>query len=420
MANAKKCCSATLFRCLENEKSAQQSSQWARILDWEGSCLIKITPGSHAYRIIMLILITGEFPFQSLALLGDVRTLKAIATRLSKTDTVMFSWSEKTFEGRVVCISGKGKMKTMRLSKRVFPILREKMETELHQYLCLFQHGHFRGDKGRIERHHRLAEAIAFMMSCGIECSAHLIPQLQIMESIPIDFHEPAFYSSKYLKSVGNGEENKTQYTRMVGSLLTSSSNYIVYNTRDGVMNWHGQGEQKMLLNMETIVMRNSYNAKINSAILLGSDYDTALNTLFCYEAGEKNVDLINQGYEMIYFIPMSSLGKKLLQFLVLPNWKEELLLSVFTNDQLMVGKGSFTYDAMVDGIHILSFLDSDILKLSKFHRAVKQNGFPWAVYCFDFQVPFLRSYLGASADIWSIELEDIHSDLKAERKELL
>ena len=79
--------------------------------------MIKIAPGSHAYRIIVLILMIGEFPFQSLELLGDARTLKAIATRLSKVDTVKFSWHDKPFEGRVICISGKSEMKTMRLSK---------------------------------------------------------------------------------------------------------------------------------------------------------------------------------------------------------------------------------------------------------------------------------------------------------------
>lgn len=382
--------------------------------------MIKIAPGSHAYRIIVLILMIGEFPFQSLELIGDARTLKAIATRLSKVDTVKFSWHDKPFEGRVICISGKSEMKTMRLSKRIFPILQEILGKELHQYLCLFPQGHFRGDQNKIERHHRLAETIAFMMMSGVECSAHLIPQLQIMEIAPMDFIEPAFYSSKYLKSVGNAEENRTQYTRLVGSLFTQSGNFIVYNTRHSVMNWHGEGEQKMRLNMETISKRNSYHDSINSAIILGKDFEVALDTLFWYEMGEKNVKLNNQGYQSMHFIPMTAAGKKLLQIMLVPNWQKYLLLSVFSEDQLMVGKGSFTYDALVDGVHVLSFLDGDILKLSEFHRAIKENKYPWAVYCFDFQVPFLKSYLGESADIWSVELDEVHRDMDAQRKVLL
>ena len=258
------------------------------------------------------------------------------------------------------------------------------------------------------------------MMMSGIECSSHLIPQLQIMEIAPMDFTEPAFYSSKYLKSVGNAEQNRTQYTRLVGSLFTQSANYIVYNTRHSVMNWHGEGERKMCLNMETISMRNSYHASINSAIILGKDFEVALDTLFWYETGERNVRLNNQGYQYMHFIPMTADGKKLLQIMLVPNWQKQLLLSVFSEDQLMVGKGSFTYDALVDGVHVLSFLDGDILKLSEFHRAVKDDKYPWAVYCFDFQVPFLKSYFGESADIWSIELDEIHRDMEAGRKVLL
>jgi hypothetical protein len=68
----------------------------------------------------------------------------------------------------------------------------------------------------------------------------------------------------------------------------------------------------------------------------------------------------------------------------------------------------------------VLSFLDGDILKLSEFHRAIKENKYPWAVYCFDFQVPFLKSYLGESADIWSVELDEVHRDMDAQRKVLL
>ena len=76
--------------------------------------MIQITPGSHAFRIILTLLLTGEFPFRSLRLLGDERTLKAIATRLCKSDTVQFWWIDAPYLGRVIYLSGKGKMKTMR------------------------------------------------------------------------------------------------------------------------------------------------------------------------------------------------------------------------------------------------------------------------------------------------------------------
>lgn len=382
--------------------------------------MIQITPGSHAFRIILTLLLTGEFPFRSLRLLGDERTLKAIATRLCKSDTVQFWWIDEPYLGRVIYLSGKGKMKTMRLSKKVFPFIGDVLERDLHQYLCAYPQGHFRGDKTRIDRHHRLAETTAFLMMSGIECSAHLVPQLQVMETLPVDYEEPAFYGSKYLKSLGNDEEKKTQFTRLTGSLFCQSGNYIVYNSRDSVMNWNGQGERKTVQNMETICKCNYYIDPIKSAILLGIDYDIALSTLARYESGDKSVMLSQQGFNHIHFVPMTAEGRKLLQMMMLPNWKDDLLLYLFAEEQLMVGKGSFTYDALVDGVHMLSFLDSDILKLSAFYRTVKGSCYQWAVYCFDFQFYFLTQYLGSMADIRIIDIDEIHRNMGAERRALL
>lgn len=382
--------------------------------------MIQITPSSHAFRIILILLLTGEFPFRSLRLLGDERTLKAIATRLCKNDTVQFWWTDQFYEGRVILLSGKGKMKTLRLSRKVFPFIGDILEKNLHQYLCSYPQGHFRGEKTRIDRHHRLAETIAFLMMSGVECSPHLIPQMQLMEKLPIDFDEPAFYGSKYLKSLGNDEEKKTQFTRLVGSLFCQSGNYIVYNSRDTVMNWNGQGERKTVNNMDTICNFNYYIDPIKSAVLLGADYHVALSTLNQYEKGDRHVKLNHQGYNMIHFVPMTEDGRKLMQIILLPNWQKNLLMFLFAEDQLMVGKGSFTYDALIDDVHILSFLDSDILKLSGFYRVVKKKSYAWAVYCFDFQEPFLRTYLGESADIRVINIDEIHRKMGAQRKALL
>ena len=240
------------------------------------------------------------------------------------------------------------------------------------------------------------------------------------METLPIDFEEPAFYGSKYLKSLGNDEEKKTQFTRLTGSLFCQSGNYIVYNSRDSVMNWNGQGERKTVQNMETICKCNYYIDPIKSAILLGIDYDIALSTLARYESGDKSVMLSQQGFNHIHFVPMTSEGRKLLQIMMLPNWKDDLLLYLFAEEQLMVGKGSFTYDALVDGVHMLSFLDSDILKLSAFYRTVKGSCYQWAVYCFDFQFYFLTQYLGSMADIRIIDIDEIHRNMGADRRALL
>ena len=52
--------------------------------------MISITPGSHAFRLISLLLLVGEFPFQGLGLIGDARTLKALAVKMSQPHEVQY------------------------------------------------------------------------------------------------------------------------------------------------------------------------------------------------------------------------------------------------------------------------------------------------------------------------------------------
>ena len=56
---------------------------------------------------------------------------------------------------------------------------------------------------------------------------------------------------------------------------------------------------------------------------------------------------------------------------------------------------GSFTYDARVDGVYILSFLDSNLWRLFRFREAILGDpSSKYRIICFPAQMPFLRPYL--------------------------
>ena len=44
--------------------------------------MITLRPGSHVYRLLLLLAICGEYPHRSLYLLGSVRTLEELVRRL--------------------------------------------------------------------------------------------------------------------------------------------------------------------------------------------------------------------------------------------------------------------------------------------------------------------------------------------------
>lgn len=381
--------------------------------------MLLISPGSHAYKIVMLLLITGEFPFRSLGLLGNERMIKATVVRMTQTHVIHIKDREKTYRCKLINMSGKSTLKTIRLNRSSFELIADEMPELIPGYMTDTYGHRFHGEPHRVERNHRIAEAMVVCMRAGIECRTHLLPVLQKERKKYVSFDNPAFYSSRNIKRLGVDEMNKSKYIRMVGAILCQAGMYEVYNSRAEVMEWYGQGEDKIIQTMIDICIYNFPIEERHHAIILGNDYEVALQTLRRFDSGDKYVRLDYLGYESMHFLPMDPSGLKLMQIMMLKDWKQKLLRLVFEKRYLPDIK-TFQYDARIDGTYILSFLDSDILKLSAFYKTVTQEGISWEVACFDTQVPFLREYLGKEAIIRPLPLDQIHKQLNAGKEALL
>ena len=66
--------------------------------------MLLISRGSHAYKIIMLLLITGEFPFRSLGLLGNERMMKETVVRMTQVHVIHIKDREKTYRCKLINI----------------------------------------------------------------------------------------------------------------------------------------------------------------------------------------------------------------------------------------------------------------------------------------------------------------------------
>ena len=382
--------------------------------------MISITPGSHAFRLISMLLIVGEFPFQGLGLIGDARTLKALAVKMSQPHEVQYNHKSVSYNGRILLISGSGRYKTIRLYKWFFPVLEKYFHDAYRYYLFEHPNHNFHSERNKIERNHRVAEALSFMLLSGIESRPYKTPTLQRMTIDRKPYLEPAYYSSRMVKSLVDSQLQKTQYTRYVGILLYQTGYYVIYNSRKAVMRWNGEGEQKTTLDVSNLCSMNCESTGLRSAILLGYDYQVAMNTINQYESGSRYVKLFSQNYHRIHFIPMTEEGIKMLQILVVPNWQHRILHMLFEEEQIRLNTGSFQFDALVDDTRVLCFMDCDILKLISFYKAARESDFSWSVVCYDSQVEFLRSYLGDTADLRSFDLNDFHKEMEANRKALL
>lgn len=381
--------------------------------------MLQIKRGSPAYKIIMLLLITGEFPFRSLGLLGNERWFKETAVRMTQFQDVRMMESGKCYRCKLITISGKSNLRTIRLCRLSFELITEEMSELLSNYM-VDTYGHrFHGQERITERNHRIGEASLMCMRSGIECRNHLLPQLQKQERILLSFSNPAFYSSKTIKRLGVEEMNKSKYIRMVGAIFSQAGLYEIYNSRSDVMEWYGQGEDKSILIMEDLCRYNFPISESHRAIIFGNEYDVAFRTLQRFAAGDKYVQLDLLGYQSMHFIPMDESGTKLLQIMMLKNWDQKLLRLIFESRYMPKVK-EFNYDARINDVYVLSFFDSDIIKLASFYKTVEQEKYKWEVACFDSQLPFLRKYLGDQAVIRAFPLDQIHTKLNAGKEALI
>ena len=381
--------------------------------------MLHVTPGSHAYKIIMLLLITGEFPFRSLGLLGNERMTKATAVRMTQVHEIRVKDQEKTYRCKLITISGKSTLKTMRLCRSSFEMIATVMPELLNSYMVETYGHRFHGQNRIIERSHRIAEVQLVCMRAGIECRPHILPVLQKQERRVLSFDDPAFFTSRSIKRVGVDEMNKTKYIRMVGAIFSRAGLYEIYNTRSEVLKWYGQGEDKIIQTMTDVCRYNFQIPDSHRAIIMGQSYEAALQMLRRFESGDKYVQLDYLGYMSMHYLPMDSGGIQMLQIMMIPDWQHRLIRLIFEEQNIPAVK-QFEYDAQIDGAYVLSFLDGDLLKLASFHKTVIQQNLRWEVACFDTQVSFLHKYLGDNAIINSVPLELIHDHLKAERRSLI
>ena len=376
--------------------------------------------GSQLYRLVTMLSVVGEYPMCSLYLFGNERVYKALVHKLTKQETIRNGMTGEELTCRLLTVTGRGKSKSIRLYKGALPILNWLHPDAYRYYMASFWNHRFPGDYSHLERNHRVAEAVAFCMRVRLEFRQHMLPTLQNRDRLEILPEEPVFYQSKDLKRIGGDEMNKTMFTRLVGALFCGSTCYAVYNTRNAVMKWSGMGEFKTLHHLLEIGRLNGKITTIDSAMLIGEDYNVAVDTLI--ESG-KNRRLefrFDSIYRHIHFIPMDESGIRLLKIMILPDWKNRLLDLMFEPDDRSFDQGYFEYDAYINGVYIFSHLDSDLARLMRFREAVHSQYERFEVVCFTHQMAFVRDYLGEDVGIKTIDLDTVEAALGPERRSVI
>ena len=377
--------------------------------------MITMRPGSqrsHAFRLLQLLTISGEFPTKSFSVLGGVRIIRQLVLRLTSVQYIRMDKDSPKYIGKMFSVSGRGQLRTIRLCKCAFPLIDEVHPGALECYLSNF--GKFSSSSVHISRNHRVAEVLAMCMMADIEFRPYALPELQKERISQTQMKERSFYIARDFKKLDKLELNKTIFTRVTGALFYPGGCYAFYNTRNAVMKWNGMGEQKALQHIVELSRMNIGLHEVESALLLGSTLELALKTLFQSDENRKTEMRFDTVYNKIHFVPMSADGVTLIKILTTPDWNQKMLKAIFQDESLYKHNGVMEYDAYIENIYIYSHLDSDIARLVRFKEALKFHNEPFEVVCYPWQVSFLETYLGSRDNLKIVDTNELAAMLES------
>ena len=378
----------------------------------EAETMLTVRPGSHVHRLITVLGLAGEYPVRSLDLLGNERTFKVLVNKLTSVQEFRNPCTDERMAVKLLQLCGSGKAKAIHFYKGALPILNWIHADAYRYYMTSFYDHRFPGGNAHRNRNFRVAETIGMSIAAGVDPRSYQLPPLQTRSILRLTPDIPTFYLARDFKKINPTEQNKTMFTRITGALFYPGGCYAVYNTRDAAMKWSGMGEFKALHSLIELARMNAGLQSIDSAILTGASYETALETLLESERSRRLELRFDGIYRHIYFAPMNANGIRQLRLLTLPNWNERLLDLLFDPDARSYNRGFMEYDASIGETYILSHLDGDLARLIRFREAQRTSTKRFEVICFAEQAPFLHEYLGQSIILKELDRSVVEREL--------
>ena len=179
-----------------------------------------IKQDSHVYRLLTFLSYVGEYPLCSLQLLGSKEVWRKLVHKHAQRQEYRIPGHANKITCRLLLITGKGKSKSVRLSKGGQNILEVvNPDAALYYTQNYLRHNHA-GEAKRLDRFHRVAESAALIKLAGFETCPYELPQLQMVTIHKVITDAPSFYISKELKYVGDDDVNKTSFSSLFFSFL--------------------------------------------------------------------------------------------------------------------------------------------------------------------------------------------------------
>ena len=354
-----------------------------------------VKPETHKDRLISMIAICGEMPVDQLTRLpGGYEYKISIIKQLKKKHMI------KTFY--------KDGLRGLRLLLPAKDELLKQNDERFSFYLTgVSETNHIRSEVPRRLRLHRMAETLITMQNGKVEIYRDNKPHIFAPERIETRISYPAFYSSREIKEMGI-DTIKIKGARSMGTLMTESRIYAVYNIGDSLIEWDYKAEMRYKALLKTMVcqdrMKHQYSVDSIDGLVLGNSMELAAEIL--RQTQNENYFLMDGGYPHFYFLTNDYKGERILQMMCSTE-KNELMLD-------LLGDSYYDQDPTYpiendaideDGNPVLFACTCDLVRIKRFINAIddKRRG---TIVCFDFQKDILQSVCNEQIELKIVSFE--------------
>jgi len=220
----------------------------------------------------------------------------------------------------------------------------------------------------------------------------------------------PCFYSSREQKGE---DDNAIRGSKAVGTLLTSTHVYAIYNTGNMESRWRESVEMRYRAEVQDYICRKmfpgQYNGEPVGGIMLGEELGVLEKYLNVQTKTQAAHNFLTKTYQPFYFITNDDNGEAQLKLLCdsarMTALKTAMLKGLLPTD----AKYPIEHDALTsDGNPVLFCCLLNIPRLVQFRTGVLLHGKTGNVIAFDFQREALGRYLGDAVVLTSLSLEKI------------
>lgn len=376
---------------------------------------MRIIAGSASEKMLQALALCGEYPFHTIDLLECnhkwmLRTIGALR------------------KAKYVTVQNSGENKTIRLLTNGEECIESRWEQLYNQYSLMVNGESLPGDYTHISKNHRVAEVMVMMQRAGVGVAYWEKLRLIKADGVPLHGYEStrrdAFYSSKELKRVADGEDNLLRKTRMTGAYVCCQGIYAVYNVSKGRGMIQRENEMSIRRLIRNLVISNGWHRFADSqneisrmrTLIVGKDANAAVIIMQENQSPKGYVKSITLDNAMTtaHFIPMNDDGVEMLRILAQPDYFDVFMEMLFSKNNTEISFNRTEMSIAADAYdranerYYLCLFDSDIKKLLKVGTSIHALRMPeeiMTIICYSWQEPIVRSVL-PGAEIKSMSMQ--------------